>query len=113
MKILPDWMKKRVVAAVHQVDGPTSAGGASMNIYVFEDGSIETQEYGWLGDTLARYEGPPRDVPPGTRMPDPPPRPLGAAPLPPPVGTPPPSPAHPPAYQAAPTSPPPSRKSAS
>jgi hypothetical protein len=94
---------RRKVADVQAFDGPTSAGGASLNVYTFDDASLETVEYDWSGRELVRYAGEPRAVPPGVRMPDPPPRPKGAAPLPPGMSYPPP---RPPAAPAAPLEPP-------
>ena len=85
---------KRKVADVQTFDGPTSAGGATLNVYTFENGDMETVEYSWGGAELVRYAGEPRAVPPGVRMPDPPPRPRGAA-LPPGLGRPPATPAAP------------------
>ena len=86
---------KRKVADVQTFDGPTSAGGATLNVYTFENGDMETVEYSWGGAELVRYAGEPRAVPPGVRMPDPPPRPRGAPPLPPGLGRPPATPAAP------------------
>jgi hypothetical protein len=80
---------KRKIADVQNFAGPTSAGGASLNVFTFENGELETVEYGWMGNEIVRYAGEPRAVPPGMRMPDPPPRPHGAAPLPPGFGPPP------------------------
>ena len=104
---------KRKVADVQTFDGPTSGGGASLNVYTFENGDMETVEYGWGGDELIRYAGEPRAVPPGVRMPDPPPRPKGAAPLPPGLSYPPPRPPATPAapLEASPPQPQPSRRS--
>lgn len=58
---------------VHWADGPTWAGGAGLSVYVYADGTIETAEYDWFGREIIRYEGEPRDVMPGTQMPEPPP----------------------------------------
>jgi len=104
--------KHRKIAEVHQFDGPTSAGGASMNVYVYENDECETVEYDWLGREVARYAGEPRDVPPGVGMPPAPPRPPGAAPPLPMIGLPPARVTSPPApivQQAPPPSPAPAR----
>jgi hypothetical protein len=85
----------RKVKEVMSLAGPTSRGGATMNVYLYHDDEMETVEFDWLGREIVRYLGEPRAVPPGIRMPDPPPRPRGAAPLPPPVSGNPPAPAAP------------------
>src|SRR5262245_30707931 len=82
-----EFLKKKhrgEVVEVHPLDGPTSKGGASMNVYIHRDGSIITEEYDWFGKSIARYEGEPREVPEHVRMPDPPPRPGGPHVCPPP-----------------------------
>ena len=96
MGVLSGLLKRnRQIKEVMSFPGPTSRGGASMNVYLFHDDAIETVEYDWLGREIARYEGEPRPIPPGVHMPDPPPRPLHAAPLPPPLMGNPPAPAAP------------------
>jgi hypothetical protein len=78
---MPSWPFKKIkkLAQTENVPGPSSAGGAYSSVRLFEDGSVETIEFGWSGQVIAYYEGEPRPVPPGTRMPDPPPRPKGCA----------------------------------
>jgi hypothetical protein len=63
-----------------QFAGPTSRGGASLNVFTYADGTMETAEYDWYGRVIDRYEGQPHEVPPGVTMPPAPERPKGAAP---------------------------------
>ena len=75
-------VRRHQAAQVVQFDGPTSQGGASMNTYIYEDGSMETVEFEFSGREIARYPGEPREVPPGTPYPKGPPRPANVAGLP-------------------------------
>jgi hypothetical protein len=88
--------KHRKMVLNEQFAGPTSRGGASLNVFTYADGAMETVEYDWYGRPIERYEGAPREVPPGVTMPPTPERPRGAAPPSRLSPSPPPAPAPPP-----------------